>query len=145
MPRPRISRRVGFKPNVNYFKPAGIRLAELEDSVLTVDEFEAIRLNDLLGLDQNECAKRMNISQPTFYRLVSSARKRIADALINGKAIRIKGGNYNMVQRGRGMGFGGPAINCVCPKCSFKEQKVRGAPCINNKCPKCGSMMIRGD
>jgi len=94
MPRPRRCRRVCFKPNITYFKPAGIRIVDLEESILTVDEFEAVRLKDLLGLEQEEAAKKMNISQPTFHRLVVSARKKIADAIINGKAIRIEGGNF---------------------------------------------------
>ncbi len=90
MPRPHKHRRVLFNPNVLYFKPAGIHLKELEEVILFPDEFEAIRLKDLLGLDQNTCAKQMNISQPTFHRIVHSARKKIADAIINGKAIRIQ-------------------------------------------------------
>jgi predicted DNA-binding protein (UPF0251 family) len=94
MPRPRICRRVGFRPNVTYFKPAGMRIIDLDESILTVDEFEAVRLKDLLGLEQEECAKKMNISQPTFHRLIISARKKIADAIINGKAIKIEGGNF---------------------------------------------------
>ena len=61
-----------------------------------VDEYEAVRLKDLEGLEQEDCAKKMNISQPTFHRLVLSARKKIADAIINGKAIRIEGGNYRI-------------------------------------------------
>ena len=98
MPRPRICRRVGFQPNVTYFKPAGIRIIDLDESILTVDEFEAVRLKDLLGLEQEECAKKMNISQPTFHRLILSARKKIADAIINGKAIKIEGGNFRFRQ-----------------------------------------------
>jgi len=98
MPRPRICRRVGFQPNVTYFKPAGIRIIDLDESILTVDEFEAVRLKDLLGLEQEECAKKMNISQPTFHRLIISARKKIADAIINGKAIKIEGGNFRFRQ-----------------------------------------------
>jgi predicted DNA-binding protein (UPF0251 family) len=94
MPRPRRCRRVGFQPDINYFKPAGVRLVDLEESILTVEELEAIRLNDLLELDQVESAKKMNISQPTFHRLLIEARKKIANALINGKAIRIQGGNF---------------------------------------------------
>jgi len=93
MPRPCKRRRVRGKPNSSYFKPAGIRKIDLEESILAVDEFEAIRLKDLLNLDQNECAEKMNISQPTFHRLILSARKKIADAIINGKAIKIGGGN----------------------------------------------------
>jgi len=96
MPRPRRCRRVGFQPDVTYFKPAGVRMRELEDSVLAVDEFEAIRLKDLKGFDQEQCAKKMNISQPTFHRLVLSAREKIADAIVNGKAIKIEGGNYKI-------------------------------------------------
>jgi len=94
MVRPRLCRRVGFNPNVTYFKPRGIPLRELEEVVLSVDEFEAVRLKDLEGLDQEECAKKMNISQPTFHRLVLSARKVIADAIVKGKAIKIEGGNF---------------------------------------------------
>jgi predicted DNA-binding protein (UPF0251 family) len=96
MVRPRLCRRVRFNPNVTYFKPRGIPLRELEEVILPVDEYEAVRLKDLEGLEQEECAKKMNISQPTFHRLVLSARKKIADAIINGKAIKIKGGNYRL-------------------------------------------------
>ncbi|MFA6424655.1 MAG: DUF134 domain-containing protein [Phycisphaerae bacterium] len=98
MPRPRLCRRVGCKPDVTYFKPAGIRMFELEEVTLCVDEFEAVRLKDLEGLEQEECAKKMNISQPTFHRLVVAARKKIADVIVNGKAIRIEGGNYKFKQ-----------------------------------------------
>jgi predicted DNA-binding protein (UPF0251 family) len=96
MVRPRLCRRVRFNPNVTYFKPRGIPLNRLEETILNVDEFEAVRLKDLEGLEQDECARKMNISQPTFHRLVLSARKKIADAIINGKAIRIEGGNYRL-------------------------------------------------
>jgi predicted DNA-binding protein (UPF0251 family) len=94
MPRPRIPRKVWFTPNVTYFKPAGIRMIFLDEVIITRDEFEAIRLRDYEGLTQTEAAKKMGISQPTFQRLYESARKKIADALINGKAIRIEGGPY---------------------------------------------------
>jgi predicted DNA-binding protein (UPF0251 family) len=81
-------------------------MVDLEETILAVDEFEAIRLKDLEGLEQEECASRMNISQPTFHRLVLSARKKIAEAIVNGKAIRIEGGNFEVYsalkRRGRG-------------------------------------------
>ena len=152
MPRPRRFRRVRYMPEVTFFKPAGVRLAELEEVVLTVDEFEAIRLKDFLDLEQTEAAKKMNISQPTFNRLLSAARKKVAEAVVNGKSIKIEGGRYKMVVprgrgaagRGRGMGFGGPAEVCVCPKCGAKKPKTRGIRCVQEKCPKCGSMMVRG-
>jgi len=95
MPRPRRCRRVGLKPGVTYFKPAGVRMTQLDEVILTVDEYEAVRLKDLNGLDQDECAKKMNVSQPTFHRLVTDARKKISDALINGKAIKVEGGNVS--------------------------------------------------
>jgi len=99
MPRPRRFRRVWLEPNVTYFKPAGVRMINLEESILTVDEFEAVRLKDLEGLDEETAAKKMNISQPTFNRLVSSARKKIADAIVNGKAIKIFGGPYKVLRK----------------------------------------------
>lgn len=94
MPRLRRMRRISFEPDVVFFKPAGIAMRDLEEVTLNVEEFEAIRLSDFEKLSQNECAVKMNISQPTFNRLISNARGKIASALVEGKAIRIKGGNY---------------------------------------------------
>jgi len=106
-PRPRIPRRVWIEPNVTYFKPAGAMMARLETVIVAVDEFEAVRLKDHEGLDQTKAAKKMKISQPTFQRLLLSARKKIADALVNGKAIRIEGGHYNFAGAyAAGGGFG---------------------------------------
>ena len=96
MPRPPKSRRVAFLPNVTYFKPAGIPLRTLGEVQLSVEEAEAIRLKDLESLGQEEGAERMNISRPTFQRILSSGRQKIADALLNGKAIRIEGGSFTM-------------------------------------------------
>ncbi len=90
MPRPKICRNIAHNPFVFYFKPRGIPLSKLEEVVLKRDELEAIRLCDLEGIKQSEAAKRMNISQPTLFRILDSARKKIADAIINGKAIRIE-------------------------------------------------------
>jgi len=153
MPRPRRFRRVWVEPNVTYFKPAGVRMIDLEESILTVDEFEAVRLKDLGGLDEKTAAKKMNISQPTFNRLVTSARKKIADAIVNGKAIKIEGGVYKMVGFGRGRGGGGrmrgpfaagPGGTCICPKCKHELPHQAGVPCYQMKCPKCGTPMVRG-
>jgi len=85
---------VALIPEVSYFKPAGIPLRALEDVCLTVEELEAVRLKDVEGLQQEECAERMHISRPTFHRVLGAARRKIADALINGKAIRIEGGKF---------------------------------------------------
>jgi uncharacterized protein len=106
MARPKLCRRVCFEPNVAYFKPAGIPLPELKEVNLQIDELEAIRLKDCQGLEQEKCAKRMNISQPTFHRLILSARKKIADTIINGKALKIEGGNVKIV-KGKGCRKGG--------------------------------------
>ena len=101
MPRPRRCRRVLGHPDATYFKPAGIRMRELEESILSVDEFEAVRLKDLESLEQEKAAEKMNISQPTFHRLILAARKKVADAIVNGKAIRIQGGDFEIVGRRR--------------------------------------------
>ncbi len=66
---------------------------DLSEIVISIDEYEAIHLKDLDGKEQEECAKLMNISQPTFHRLILSARQKVADAIVNGKAIKIEGGN----------------------------------------------------
>ena len=90
MPRPCKQRRIRGSPNSSYFKPAGIRTRDIEEIVLSPAEFEALRLKDVEELDQKECAKKMEISQPTFHRLITTARKKTSDAIINGKAIRIE-------------------------------------------------------
>ena len=96
MSRPFRCRRVAFMPGVTYFKPAGIPLSDLEEVCLSVEEVEALRLKELEGLEQAQGAENMNISRPTFQRILASARKKMADALLNGKAIRIEGGNFEV-------------------------------------------------
>jgi predicted DNA-binding protein (UPF0251 family) len=71
----------------------------LQEVVIAIDEYEALHLKDLDGKEQEECARLMNISQPTFHRLIISARKKVADALINGKALKIGGGNTKIASR----------------------------------------------
>jgi len=90
MPRPRKKRRVMGRPNSSYFKPAGIRMFELEESELSLPEFEAIRLIDFERISQSSAGEKMHISQSTLSRVLSSGRRKIADAIINGKAIRIE-------------------------------------------------------
>ena len=90
MPRPRKHRRVRGNPNSSYFKPAGIRITDLEESILNISEFEALRLIDFEEIPQEKAAKEMQISQPTLSRILKVGRKKIADAIINGKAIKIE-------------------------------------------------------
>ena len=99
MARPFKNRRVCFVPGVTYFKPAGVPLRMLAENRLSIEEIEAIRLRDLEHLEQAECAERMNISRPTFQRVLASARLKIADSLAEGKALRIEGGNYEVAER----------------------------------------------
>lgn len=90
MVRPRRPRMVRFDPNVTYFKPRAVPLSMLEEVDLGVDELEAIRLCDFKNLDQIEAAKKMKISQSTLQRILTSARKKVAEALVKGKAIKIR-------------------------------------------------------
>ena len=89
MSRPKLCRRVKFNPNITYFKPRGVPMKFLKVTDLSLEEIEAIRLKNIEDLEQIECAKKMKTSQSTFQRILSSAYKKITDALINGRAIRI--------------------------------------------------------
>jgi predicted DNA-binding protein (UPF0251 family) len=89
MVRPRLCRRIRFNPNVTYFKPQGVPMRHLEIIELTTEEAEALRLKNIKDLEQEEAAKKMNTSQSTFQRILSSAYKKITEALIEGKAIKI--------------------------------------------------------
>ena len=131
MPRPRKCRQVCFNPGVNYFKPRGIPLRWLDEVNLTVEELEAIRLADYQGLEQEAAGEQMKISRQTFGRVLISARKKIAEALILGKALRIEGGDYSM-----------PAMRKFqCSDCnnSWEVAYGTGRPA---QCPQCKSANI---
>jgi predicted DNA-binding protein (UPF0251 family)/predicted Fe-Mo cluster-binding NifX family protein len=96
MPRPTCKRRISFQPKAVYFKPAGIPMNEMQEIVIHRDEVEAMRLKNLLGFPQEEAATQMGVSQPTFHRLINAAHQKITDAIINGKALRIEGGNVSV-------------------------------------------------
>lgn len=94
MARPPKWRRVEFIPIIQHFGPLDIEANNLAENVLRIEEVEAIRLKDIEKLEQEECAERMEVSRQTFQRILNNAREKIADSIINGKAIRIEGGNY---------------------------------------------------
>jgi len=89
--RPKKKRWVKCKPSEKCFRPQFKPLEELEGVLLGLDEFEAVRLADVEGLKQEDAAKKMRVSRPTFSRIITSAHQKIGDALINVKAIRIEG------------------------------------------------------
>ncbi|MBW2984534.1 DUF134 domain-containing protein [Candidatus Woesearchaeota archaeon] len=157
--RPRRFRRVMFGPNVDYFKPRGIALIDLDTVNLNIEELEAIRLKDFENMEQTEAAKKMNVSQPTFHRILQEARKKIADALVSGKAIQIQGGIYKMpggdmtgplgqgpmTGRGQGMAQGaGRGQGRGMGRGAGMGQGYGGPK--ECKCPKCGEKVphVRG-
>ena len=96
MPRPISPREIEEPPAATWFKPTGIPMRELEEVVLTFDEIEALRLADAEGLYQEQVAEQMKISRPTVGRILASARQKIAEALVCGKAIRMEGGTIHI-------------------------------------------------
>lgn len=96
MPRPRKCRMVGLVPANSCFYP---QMGNSDEIVLNIEEIEAIRLSDLMGMDQDAAAESMDISRGTFQRIINEARCKLADALINGKIIRIQGGNYSVIEK----------------------------------------------
>lgn len=89
MVRPRKKCRVSVDPRVDFFKPRGIPLRQLEHIALEMDELEALRLADYLGLNHEDAGELMRVSRATFGRIAGRARQKIADALLHGKAIQI--------------------------------------------------------
>jgi uncharacterized protein len=92
MPRPRCPRLVARPPRCSHFKPAGVPVSRLDEVALSIDELEAVRLADLEGLYQDDAAARMGVSRPTFARIIEAARRKVAQALVQGRALRIGGG-----------------------------------------------------
>jgi len=99
MPRPTKCRRICCDPKSDYFKPRGVPVRRLEEVSLTLDELEAVRLADLEGLYQEDAASKMKISRQTFGNIINAAHKKIADAILNAKALKIKGGTYTMADK----------------------------------------------
>ena len=97
MPRPKCCRQVGAMPFRSCFLPEGVpSLSCPEEVILNLDEYESLRLADLEGLYQEQAASRMNVSRQTFGRIVESARRKVADVLVNGKTLRIEGGRVSI-------------------------------------------------
>lgn len=127
MARPKNCREIGDSPGATYYKPKGVPYSSLDEVVITLDEFEAIRLADYDGLYQQDASERMGVSRQTFGRIIDSAHKKIADALINGKALRIEGGDVR--QRG--------VLSAKCMLCD-KVFSYDGSNGELTSCPKCG-------
>lgn len=94
MARPTKLRKIDNLPTVQYFVPSSTRIQGGPENVLKLEELEAIRLKDLEGLEQDECAERMQVSRPTFQRILLIARSKVADSLVSGKSIAIEGGHF---------------------------------------------------
>lgn len=135
MVRPTKWRKIEKIPSISYFIPSTKASEELPENILKLEELEAIRLKDLEGLEQEECAERMEVSRPTFQRILLSAREKVADSLVNGKTIHIEGGNFT---------------RNICPvRCldCGKEwmESFENLEAINNReysCPACGSTLV---
>ncbi|MDZ7698508.1 MAG: DUF134 domain-containing protein [Deltaproteobacteria bacterium] len=102
MPRPRKLRSIQAHPVVTAFVPEGVPLKGTETTVLPLEGLEAIKLNDVQGLDQESAAKVMNVSRQTFGRILVEARAIVADALVSGKVLRIEGGHFDIARGGAG-------------------------------------------
>ena len=133
MARPKHCRIVDQEPESYYFKPSGVPKVSLKEVVLTMDEWEAIRLADFKSLYQDDAAKKMNVSRATFGRIVEDARKKVAQALILGHALKIKGGDFKMTARN---------FTCYDCKHNWELDYGTGRP---EKCPSCKSVNFHRD
>jgi len=129
MPRPKNNRIVFEPPVFVEFKPAGIASRNLEQKFLSLDEFEAIRLADAVGMSHEEAAIEMDISRSTFSRLIDKSRKKIADFLIKGQLLTIEGGNIH---------FKNNIIRCF--DCGHMFKTSIDIPV--SKCPVCSSTKL---
>jgi uncharacterized protein len=124
--RPKCCRHIGCLPDKNYFKPRGIPSSQLEEVVLSLDEYEAVRLADFQQFYQEKAAAQMNVSRQTFGRIIESAHRKIADVLMNGKALKIEGGEVSV----------GETRHMECPEC-HKAFGVNNEPTQEETCPYC--------
>ncbi|MEJ5186615.1 MAG: DUF134 domain-containing protein [Candidatus Geothermincolales bacterium] len=128
MPRPHKPKLVSEVPRASYFKPRGIPVHQLQENSLRLEELEALRLVDLEGLYQEEAATRMGVSRQTLQRMLEEARKKVVDALLHGKALKIGGGSY-ILEDQKGM--------YRCGRCGGDVPPPRGRRGAGWSCPKC--------
>lgn len=132
MPRPRRCRTIGDPPGCLQFKPAGIPASRLTEQVLGIDELEAIRLADLEGLYQEQAAEKMKVSRQTFGRIVSEARRKVAEALVSGMVLRIEGGEIEVAEV--------RAFRCMECEHEWRVPFGTGRP---EGCPNCSGKYFR--
>jgi uncharacterized protein len=130
MTRPCKCRKISSTPGSIYFKPVGIMMKDLDEVILTLDEYEAIRLADYEEYYQEQAAQSMNISRQTFGNIIGSAHKKIADFLISGKSLKIEGGYVSLKY------FNNKLFNCK--DCNYLWDINEDIDKPNN-CPKCKS------
>ncbi|MFC2093140.1 DUF134 domain-containing protein [Bacteroidota bacterium] len=129
MREPYRKRRINEPPRFNNFKPSGVPRRFLKQIDLTIDEYEALRLTDYLQLEHLEASEKMNISRPTFTRLIEKARHKVAQAIVDGRELIIEGGNIDFV-------------NTIhrCRECGEIELQPFNEE--NKRCPDCGSLNV---
>lgn len=132
MSRPTKWRKIENIPAATYFIPYGRGIEEIPENILKLEELEAIRLKDLDGLEQGQCAEKMEVSRGTFQRILLSAREKVADSLVNGKPIHIVGGNFTQNIC---------LVKCLdCGKEWIESYEILGAvESTSYTCPSCGS------
>lgn len=141
--RPKVKKIVSTIPIYAYFKPQGIPMTKLEVINLEVEEMEALKLKDMENLDQKSAAQRMGISRSTFQRLLSAARKKMVSSIIEGKALRVEGGNYIP---------GEDVVETKCLKGKHHFYVKKGEPDTDQEyklskvsCPDCGERLVNFD
>lgn len=117
MSRPRKWRKVCCLPESDRFGPLDAQITQEHFVTMTVDEYETVRLIDLEGYTQEECAKQMNIARTTVQAMYNDARKKLAESLVNGKVLKIEGGDYQLCD--------GLEKTCGCGRC--RRQRFEGA------------------
>ena len=135
-PRPHRKRRIEAVPSITGMRPqgGGRRYRGSQEVVnLMLEEYEALRLCDYLGQNHETAAANMQVSRPTFTRICTSGRQKMARALVEGLEVVVGGGNVHMGSNDR----------CVCPNCNTETDHQPGVPCKEHRCPQCGAPMVR--
>ena len=142
MARPQKERRVENLPPLTHYKPVGIPLQDIEEIILTIEEMEAIRLVDIEQLDQAAAAESMEISRPTFHRIINLAHQKIASALWQGQALRVDGGKFRIAHQCKT-----DLRHCFCHTCGHKWTVPHGTGqrCYDLSCPACQAFTVSRD